>query len=48
MRSETVLKYNGPVRDKHAEALLKQETLEEKELAPILKDAKLPAAAKLR
>lgn len=48
MRAEAVLKANGPVLDKLAEALLKQETLEEKELAPILKDAKLPAAAKLR
>lgn len=48
MRAEAVLKANGPVLDKLAEALLKHETLEEKELAPILKDAKLPAAAKLR
>lgn len=48
MRAEAVLKANGPVLDRLAEALLKQETLEEKELAPILKDAKLPAAAKLR
>ncbi len=46
-RAEAVLKANGPVLDKLAEALLKHETLEEKELAPILKDAKLPAAAKL-
>lgn len=48
MRAEAVLKANGPVLDKLAEALLKQETLEEKDLEPILKDAKLPAAAKLR
>ncbi len=47
-RAEAVLKANGPVLDKLAEALLKQETLEEKDLEPILKDAKLPAAAKLR
>lgn len=48
MRAEAVLKANGPVLDKLAEALLKHETLEEKELSPILKDAKLPATAKLR
>lgn len=48
MRAEAVLKANKPVLDKLAEALLKHETLEEKELAPILKDAKLPPAAKLR
>lgn len=47
VRAEAVLKANGPVLDKLAEALLKHETLEEKELEPILKDAKLPAAAKL-
>ncbi len=46
-RAEAVLKANLPVLDKLAEALLKQETLEEKELAPILKDTKLPPAAKL-
>lgn len=46
-RAEAVLKANKPVLDKLAEALLKQETLEEKELEPLLKDAKLPAAAKL-
>ncbi len=48
MRAEAVLKANGPVLDRLAEALLKHETLEEKELSPILKDAKLPATAKLR
>lgn len=48
MRAEAVLKANKLVLDKLAEALLKHETLEEKELAPILKDAKLPPAAKLR
>lgn len=46
-RAEVVLKANKTVLDRLAEALLKQETLEEKELEPLLKDAKLPAAAKL-
>ena len=47
VRAEAVLKANKSILDKLAEALLKHETLEEKELAPILKDAKLPASAKL-
>lgn len=47
IRAEAVLKANKPVLDKLAEALLKHETLEEKELEPILKDAKLPTGAKL-
>lgn len=46
-RAEAVLKANRPVLDRLAEALLKQETLEEKELEPLLKDAKLPVTAKL-
>lgn len=46
-RAEAVLKANTAVLDRLAEALLRQETLEEKELEPLLKDAKLPAAAKL-
>jgi len=46
-RAEAVLKANKPVLDQLAEALLKHETLEEKELAPILKGAKLPATVKL-
>lgn len=46
-RAEAVLKANTAVLDRLAAALLKQETLEEEELAPLLKDAKLPAAAKL-
>lgn len=46
-RAEAVLKANSAVLDRLAEALLKHETLEEEELAPLLKDAKLPAAAKL-
>ena len=46
-RAMEVLKANRKVLDNLAEALLKQETLEEKELEPILKEAKLPTAAKL-
>ena len=46
-RAEDVLKANKKVLDKLAEALLAHETLEEAELAPILKDAKLPEIAKL-
>ena len=46
-RAEEVLKANKVVLDKLAEALLKQETLEEAELEPLLKDAKLPTVAKL-
>ena len=46
-RAEEVLKANKPVLDKLAEELLAHETLEEKELEPILKSAKLPVNAKL-
>ena len=46
-RAEDVLKANKKVLDALAEELLKHETLEEKELEPILKDAKLPEVAKL-
>ena len=46
-RAEDVLKANKPVLDKLAEELLAHETLEETELEPILKSAKLPTAAKL-
>ena len=46
-RAESVLKANKAVLDKLAEELLAHETLEEAELEPILKDAKLPEAAKL-
>ena len=46
-RAEEVLKANKKVLDELAEALLKFETLEEKELEPLLKDAKLPTTAKL-
>lgn len=47
LRAEAVLKANRPVLDRLAEELLKHETLEEKEIGPLLKDAKLPPAAKL-
>ena len=46
-RAEAVLKANKAVLDRLAEALLAQETLEEKDLEPLLADAKLPASAKL-
>ncbi len=47
-RAELVLAANRTVLDNLANALLENETLEEKELAPILKAATLPAGAKLR
>ena len=47
VRAEAVLKANKKVLDKLAEELLAHETLEEAELKPILKDTKLPEAAKL-
>lgn len=46
-RAEEVLKANSKVLDSLAEALLSHETLEEAELAPLLKPAKLPDTAKL-
>lgn len=46
-RAEDVLRANRSVLDRLAEALLEHETLEEKDLEPLLKDAKLPATAKL-
>jgi cell division protease FtsH len=46
-RAEEVLKANKAVLDKLAEELLAHETLEEKELEPILKNTKLPEAVKL-
>ncbi len=46
-RAESVLKANKAVLDKLAEELLVHETLEEAELEPILKNTKLPEAAKL-
>ncbi len=46
-RAEDVLKMNKAVLDALAEELLKSETLEEAELEPILKPAKLPEIAKL-
>ena len=47
VRAEAVLKANKSVLDKLAEELLAHETLEEAELEPILKPAKLPTIAKL-
>ena len=46
-RAEEVLKANKKTLDKLAEELLTHETLEEADLAPLLKDSKLPTAAKL-
>ena len=46
-RAEAILKANKKVLDSLAKALLEKETLEEKELEPILKPATLPASAKL-
>jgi len=46
-RAEEVLKANKSVLDKLAEELLTHETLEETELGPILKDAKIPEIVKL-
>lgn len=47
VRAEAVLKANKKVLDALAEELLKHETLEEAELEPILKGAKMPVVAKL-
>lgn len=46
-RAEAVLKANAKILDELAEALLKNETLEEKDLAPILKSTTLPTTVKL-
>ncbi len=46
-RAELVLSANKPVLKRLVEALLKHETLEEKDLEPLLKDAKMPVSAKL-
>ena len=46
-RAEAVRNANRKALDELAEALLEKETLEEDEVAKILKDTKLPAAAKL-
>lgn len=46
-RAEMILKANTAVLNRLAKALLEKETLEEKELEPLLKDAKLPASVKL-
>ena len=47
VRAEQVLKANKKVLDELADELLRHETLEEKELEPLLKDAKMPTTAKL-
>ena len=47
VRAENVLKANKALLDKLAEELLAHETLEEAELEPILKGAKLPETVKL-
>ncbi len=46
-RAEAVLKANKTALDKLAAALLEKETLEESEIAPLLKGTTMPAAAKL-
>ena len=46
-RAEAVLNANRKALDELAEALLEKETLEEDQVAKILKDTKLPATAKL-
>ncbi len=46
-RAEDILRTNHAVLDRLAEALLQHETLEEKDLEPLLKDAKMPTSAKL-
>lgn len=46
-RAEAVLKANGKVLDRVAAALLEKETLEESDIAPLMKGATLPASAKL-
>ncbi|MBR2725421.1 ATP-dependent zinc metalloprotease FtsH [Candidatus Saccharibacteria bacterium] len=46
-RAEEVLKTNKKLLDKLAGELLAHETLEENDLGPLLKEAKLPIAAKL-
>ena len=46
-RAEAVLKANKSILDNLAKSLLEHETLEESDLAPLLKGATLPAAAKL-
>ena len=46
-RAEVVLKANKDSLDKLAQALLKEETLEEEAVVKVLKDATLPEAAKL-
>lgn len=46
-RAETVIRANLPSLDKLAKALLKEETIDDKQVAKLLEGAKLPASAKL-
>ncbi len=46
-RAEAVLNANKEILDKVANALLEKETLEEADIAPLMKGASLPTAAKL-
>lgn len=46
-RAEVVIRANLPALDKLAHALLKEETIDDKQVAKLLVGAKLPAAAKL-
>jgi cell division protease FtsH len=46
-RAEAVLKANSTVLDRVAKALLEKETLEEADIAPLMKGATLPPSAKL-
>lgn len=46
-RAEAVLRANAKVLDRVAEALLEKETLEEADIAPLMKGATLPPSAKL-
>ena len=46
-RAEVVITHNRKSLDQLAEALIKQETLEEKEITDVLKDAKMPKEARL-
>ena len=46
-RAEAVLKANAKVLERVANALLEKETLEESDIAPLMKGATLPVAAKL-
>jgi cell division protease FtsH len=47
VRADAVIEHNRPSLDKLAKALLEDETVDEKRVKELLKDAKLPAEAKL-